>query len=1159
VGEAGGAPPSELAATLPGEAPVEPSVAPEVESLFPLERLFAAGVGQDPEDREVAPTIGRFSILHKLGAGGMGVVYLGYDARLDRRAAVKLLRATGSDVGRVRMLREAQALARLSHPNVVQVYESGEHGDDAYIAMEYVEGCTLREWLRAKTRTGAEILEVFVAAGQGLVAAHEQGLTHRDFKPDNVMVGEDDRVRVMDFGLVRTLDDGEPERGTSVGSVSGSRQGQAGVELTKTGALLGTPAYMAPEQIRGEHTGPRTDQFSFCVALWEALYGRRPFGGETVGELTNNILAGEIVEPSKEVRVAGRVRQALERGLALDAEARWPSMAELLSALEGQPPASRRRSLFVGALLALAGVAVVVGFAWQRSVALEEARAYQRDADAERRAARSSVLLDEGDAVGALAMAVEAAQTLADDSGAIPVKLPAAVERALYEANAAKLSWGVVAQLPSLPSVAAFSPDGSWLALPEADTFHGVERHRIEIHDVAGGEVALELQGHACVVRSVHFDADASRLLASCYEQGGAHLWDLRSGELLASFDDGALLGFSPAASWVAIRDGDNVTLVDARTGTPSATLVGYGGAARDLAFSPDGARVAIASLWGIRVWDTSSASLVATLDHRGALAVAWFADGSGRVATVAGEARVRVWAAETGERLIELDSSLVASTAGEVHALVTTPDGSRLALYANREAWLWDMATGEEVARYVDHAVNPLGNGRPWVLDVEGEPLAFSADGSRLVMRQHDGKVRLHDARTGAELARTTRLALSYAFSPDGEFLAVGDDGVDILASETGARVRVLPGMISNITVFSPDGRLLATRGGDSSEPRVNLWDTQVTPSKVTAFDEVPPSDLPLVLSPSGGRLATVDGERVHVWDVVSRRQLATLEGHRRGVRALEFSRDGAALASVDGHDTLRVWDPETGELLGDPIAKVGSVEVARGRRPRSPLALSDDGARVAVASGREVRVWEVGSATPIAELEGRCDRRDVMAVVFSPGGGELLIRDCELRLWSLAGGELLTELDDPGLDVALAFSPDGTRLVTSLGLVNVATGMLIHELENFEGAHAVRAEGPAAFSPDGALLLVGSELWDGHTGALLGSFHGHERSVSALGFVDGGARVVTASRDAILVRPAVGPLVSACERLRPYVRAYARVADACAAGLRTPVGSSE
>jgi serine/threonine protein kinase len=181
----------------------------ELDSRFPLDGLFHPN---GPETHEIAPTIGRFSILHKLGQGGMGVVYLGYDARLDRRAAIKLLRSNGAgELGRARLLREAQALARLSHPNVVPVYESGEHGDHAYIAMEYVAGDTLRGWLRAAPRTTTEILEVFVAAGRGLEAAHGQGLTHRDFKPDNVMVGDDGRARVMDFGLVRTIDGEPPE------------------------------------------------------------------------------------------------------------------------------------------------------------------------------------------------------------------------------------------------------------------------------------------------------------------------------------------------------------------------------------------------------------------------------------------------------------------------------------------------------------------------------------------------------------------------------------------------------------------------------------------------------------------------------------------------------------------------------------------------------------------------------------------------------------------------------------------------------------------------------------------------------------------------------------------------------------------------------------
>ncbi len=220
--------------------------------------------------------VGRFRLLQRLGEGGMGTVYAAFDDRLDRKIAVKLIRPSrleGAEV-RERTLREARALARVSHPNVVHVYEVGEIEEQLFVAMEFLSGPTLRAWLDAQPRPWREVLQVFAQAGEGLAAAHAQGIVHRDFKPHNAMLGADGRVRVLDFGLARL---GEVEMARTEGGV---RQGDGA--LTMTGAVLGTPAYMPPEQWTSGQVGVHSDQFSYCVALFEALYGYRPFAGETV-------------------------------------------------------------------------------------------------------------------------------------------------------------------------------------------------------------------------------------------------------------------------------------------------------------------------------------------------------------------------------------------------------------------------------------------------------------------------------------------------------------------------------------------------------------------------------------------------------------------------------------------------------------------------------------------------------------------------------------------------------------------------------------------------------------------------------------------------------------------------------------------------------------
>jgi tetratricopeptide (TPR) repeat protein len=320
----------------------------------------------------------------------MGEVYAAYDPELDRKVAVKLLRARGGtsaarSEGGARLLREAQATARLSHPNVVVVYDVGTFQDSVFIAMEFVEGHTLGYWLAAGPRRWREVLDVFLAAGRGLDAAHGAGLVHRDFKPDNVMITKSGQVRVMDFGLAREQTrDAQPSPAVAAALDAGARAaalaetvdpvpdpdatarlggaadapvpagsgGYLRIKLTQTGTMLGTPAYMAPEQFAGAATDARTDQFSFSVALYEGLYGQRPFPGNDVVAVMASVVSGTIADPPATARVPARIRKILLRGLATQPADRYPSMAEMLAELARDPAASRRRWLAAAAVTA---------------------------------------------------------------------------------------------------------------------------------------------------------------------------------------------------------------------------------------------------------------------------------------------------------------------------------------------------------------------------------------------------------------------------------------------------------------------------------------------------------------------------------------------------------------------------------------------------------------------------------------------------------------------------------------------------------------------------------------------------------------------------------------------------------------------------------------
>ena len=398
---------------MPREAPPHPRAEADMSASAKLRKAQVRAA----LFRKVEPTrVGRFVLLEQLGAGGMGEIYAAYDDQLDRKVALKLVRSDsrGGAKADERLLREAQALAQVSHPNVVQIYEAGTYSGKVFIAMELVRGKTLTSWLRdagqlprgLRTR---QILRQFIAAGRGLEAAHAAGVTHRDFKPDNVLVGDDGRVRVVDFGLARALIDeaemaaalksgakGEPGakpdpdglglsetvsgdgssdptfatdgatvdyKGAPADAARSAPKVRAGrartgdpapevpklkaaVRLTETGTVMGTPRFMAPEQMRGKAADHRSDQFSFCVALYQALYDEFPFAGESWQELKDSMESGE-VRAAPQLPTPSFVRKALRRGLSVEPAQRFPNMGELLAALE---PRTRRASSWVAAV-----------------------------------------------------------------------------------------------------------------------------------------------------------------------------------------------------------------------------------------------------------------------------------------------------------------------------------------------------------------------------------------------------------------------------------------------------------------------------------------------------------------------------------------------------------------------------------------------------------------------------------------------------------------------------------------------------------------------------------------------------------------------------------------------------------------------------------------
>jgi serine/threonine protein kinase len=331
---------------------------------------------------------GRYQLKRLIGRGAMGAVYEALDFNLHRLVALKVLRLAPEKTASERieaanrLVREARAMAVLSHRNVVAVYDVGQHNDQVFVAMQLIDGATLRLWLKAQKRAPRQVMKVLYDAGAGLAAAHHARLIHRDFKPDNVLISKRGTARVTDFGLARRADLGpDPLSRSSMDADRGSRPVIVEVDtadsndVTRTGAVVGTPAYMSPEQARGQVIDARADQFSFCVTAWEALYGQRPFAGTTWSEIYANVVSANFTAAESDSYVSRQIQRALRRGLSAEPEQRWASMSELLAEFDQvlrRPGRIQRVAMVGGIALGASAIAVLI---------YNESRAAMREAE----------------------------------------------------------------------------------------------------------------------------------------------------------------------------------------------------------------------------------------------------------------------------------------------------------------------------------------------------------------------------------------------------------------------------------------------------------------------------------------------------------------------------------------------------------------------------------------------------------------------------------------------------------------------------------------------------------------------------------------------------------------------------------------------------------
>jgi WD40 repeat protein/serine/threonine protein kinase len=1056
-----------------------------------------------------------YEVLDVIGRGGMGVVYKARQLGVDRLVALKMLscETPASSAVLERFQAEARAVGRLHHPNIIQVHDIGEQDGRPFLALEYVEGGSLAQWIDGRPQLPRAVARVVETLAMAIHYAHQQGIVHRDLKPANVLLScrreppasadlqKEDRTlkkgvlssfcksalagglrldeyvpKITDFGLAKHLD------GTTGSTVSG---------------VVGTPAYMSPEQACGQsnEVGPASDIFALGAILYELLTGRPAFRADTPLQTLQRVVSEE---PEPLARLQPGVPRDLQivclKCLRKDPRMRYSSAEALAEDLHrfrrgrlirAQPTSWDeqlwglvRRRLTIAILGTLAFGIGAVGFATTAWLWQEAERASQAAAAAQQQIAQHQTARAENQ--GPAAQPQEIAGHMHPDA---PVPPPApkpaplaplplrrldlapyahalAVARRQWSANnllvATQLllhcpaeerdwEWYYLHRLchPALRTCrghsgaircVAFSHDGHWLASAAMD-------RTIRIWDARRGQLVRTLMGHTQGVSTVAFSPDDKRLVSGAWDHA-LKVWDTATGQELLSWEG-------------------------------SKHLLGA------VAFSPDGRRLAAASPFDVTVWDARTGAPLLHLPGRSC--VAFSPDGRWLVAAVAPEAdahlcraEVGVWDSRTGQ-----ETQRVAGHLRGVRVVAFSPDGGRLATGGEEGlVKIWELTTGQElrVARLVHSAVTSL---------------AFSADGRHLAAGGGSsawGIARLWETATGQEVAflrSPARGVSSVTFDPGGRWLAFGSkeaSGQEVVTiGEIGAdpEAVTLRGDFTNVyqVAFSPDSRRLA---GTCNDGTVHIWDPRDcrAPHPMLKMDALPSC---LAFSPDGQCLTVSCGDRATIWDLATGKQRLALADHKGPFTCLAYQPDGGFVASGGTDGTVCLWDVATG--------RPGRT-FTRGLHRLADIAFSPDGRLLAAATGEDsVIIWNTTTGREMFTL--RTPDACFTRVAFSPDGqriaaGGTLGPAGFVTIWHTATGQEAASPHRVASPVqALAFHPQGHRLAGAAGdtvrLWDVAGGQEVFVLPSHGGAvHSVR------FSPDGC-RLAGADgagnvrVWDG------------------------------------------------------------------------------
>jgi len=964
----------------------------------------------EPTPEPEHPTrIGRFVVIKRIGEGGMGMVYAAYDDALDRKIAVKLLhpRGSGGDDAKARLVREAQALARLDHPSVIHVYEVDTWQDQVYLAMEFVDGGTLGHWQHQEGRVWREVLEAYVAAGRGLAAAHLAGIVHRDFKAANVLVRRDGAVRVVDFGLARqelensgsNARPAELETSTpSLSLVTGDVSSPTDAPLTRTGVIMGTPAYMAPEQHLGQRADARSDQFSYCVSLYEALYGFRPFPGETLGTLRRNVLAGRIEHPPRYTDIPPRIFKVLQRGLSVHPEDRYPAMEPLLDDLVHDPRVALRRAVYV--LLVLLAVALVAGLWWSEREE-REARAegeqlraqFERarvlNAEEELRRAQSRTVSEKWDDL-VLAYAREAIDD--DPTGALA---------ALKHVTPSNTSW--------LPAARTIAADAVQRGVIQRHLFPNLGR--IEPMEFVDGGTTLVLAGRSIV------------------------LWDTATGEATRLEDPPSSLramAVTPDGERIAALGADNAIYLwePKLTGEEAVGLrriESSDGPLSSIALAPNGEQLAIGSQSGVvRLlgWDGNDSRPMR--DHEGAIRALDYSPDGELLASASSDRTIRVW-----------------KLAREKHVKLDHGPGIRDVQFDGQGEYLWSTAEDGRVRRWT------TAKGRPRAAsELENVTLlARDAAGTTTLVCRSDRELVLHGEGDPLPLRGLSTVITGIALSADGKWAAAatGDEGVELWrltgmsgddTKPDGSRVTTARGALTALA-FSRAGSLLASA---SRQGYIQLWSERG--EERGTLGRHARVILELGFSPQGHELAAYDEDGlIVVWSVADRDQppIYLRNDGAPGTVAWTWSPDGDVITAP------RCEAPDSCEIVLYPLSGDEPTALARTDSPAAALRFSPSGQHLVSDHPTGSWLWDLeeGQGRALEWPEGQQPNKR-LGFAYVRGGVRMatadVLRDHEarvvsttLRVWHIGqySGDVHLLFEEPELRTLLVDTEGRTLLL--------------------------------------------------------------------------------------------------------------------------------